>query len=252
MAGDWVKMEKATARKPEILRIACALNIHPDHAFGLCFRFWSWCDDHLTTGNAAGVTETLVDALLDRSGFCAALISVGWLRVREGSLEVPNFDRHLSESAKNRALTAQRVAKHKAKSGNEKVTVEALPEKRREEKSLDPKGSKKPPTPKRSAAEATAEAVNALELPEQLRTPEFQSAWCDFVKHRREIKKPLTPTQAEVAMRKLNGWGLAAAIEALENSVANGWQGIFPPGGKPAQRGFFDGINEFVHGGSNG
>jgi len=112
MAGDWIKVEKNTARKPEVLRIAAALGIHPDEAFGLCFRFWCWCDDHLESANAAGVSNVLVDALVERKGFADALISVGWLRAREGSLEIPNMDRHLSQTAKKRAVTAQRVARH--------------------------------------------------------------------------------------------------------------------------------------------
>lgn len=142
MAGDWIKVEKATARKPEVLRVADALKIHPDHAFGLCFRFWCWCDDQLENGNAVGVTETLVDALVERSGFASALLSVGWLQVRSGSLVIPNFDRHLAESAKTRALTAKRVSKHKTKKSNGDSVTSALPreEKRREE-------DKNPPAP---------------------------------------------------------------------------------------------------------
>lgn len=30
MAGDWIKVEKATARKPEVLRLADLLQVHPD------------------------------------------------------------------------------------------------------------------------------------------------------------------------------------------------------------------------------
>jgi hypothetical protein len=150
MAGDWIKVEKATARKPEVMVIAAQLSIHPDHAFGLCFRFWSWCDDHLIDGNARGVTEALVDALVDRSGFASALLSVGWLQARNGSLAVPNFDRHCSESAKSRALSAQRVAKFKQRKGNAASVTYALPreEKRREEKSnTSASADVIPPTP---------------------------------------------------------------------------------------------------------
>lgn len=136
MAGDWIKIEKATARKPEILALAEILQVHPDHAFGLCVRFWSWCDDHLSSANARSVSKTSLDALLDRSGFADALIKVGWLQVRSGSLEVPNFDRHLSQTAKTRALTAQRVAKHQAKKTNAASVSEALPEKRREDNNI--------------------------------------------------------------------------------------------------------------------
>ena len=73
MAGDWLKMEKATARKPEMLAISDSLGIHPDHAIGLCFRFWSWCDDHLSNSNAKSVTKITLDAIVGRDGFAEAL-----------------------------------------------------------------------------------------------------------------------------------------------------------------------------------
>ncbi len=131
MAGDWIKVEKVTARKPEILRIAAELKIHPDQAFGLCFRFWVWCDDNLEVGNANGVTESMLDALLERDGIATALLNVGWLRVRNGSLEVPNFDRHLSENAKKRGLSQARTAKSRSRNRNAISVTEAL---QREEK----------------------------------------------------------------------------------------------------------------------
>ncbi len=135
MAGDWIKVEKATARKPEVLRIAVALGIHPDQAFGLCIRFWSWCDDQLETGNAPGVTGALLDALLERDGIATALALVGWIKVENGELVIPNYDRHLSENAKKRALTARRAAKRRSRKGNAESVTVALPreEKRREE-----------------------------------------------------------------------------------------------------------------------
>ena len=141
MALDWCKVQKSTPRKPEVLRLASILKITPDHAFGLCFRFWSWCDDQLSDGNARGVTGEMVDSLLSFDGFANSLVEVGWLQVRNGSLEVPNFDRHLSESAKNRAISAERTRKHRDKDvtddpkicNGESVT-KVLPEKRREEK----------------------------------------------------------------------------------------------------------------------
>lgn len=136
MAGDWIKIEKATVRKPEILRIAATLGIHPDHAFGLCFRFWTWCDDQLAEANVSGVSLELVDALVDRSGFAAALVTVGWLQARNGSLVIPNFDRHLSQSAKTRALTARRVSDHGKRKANGANVSLALP---REEKSITTK-----------------------------------------------------------------------------------------------------------------
>ncbi|HEY0983539.1 hypothetical protein [Schlesneria sp.] len=114
MAGDWIKVEKSTARKPEIFGIADALQISLDEAFGLCVRFWFWCDDQMTDGHAPRVTTRLLDDAFGRDGFATALLSVGWLQVRSGSLVIPHFDRHLSESAKTRALSANRKAKSRA------------------------------------------------------------------------------------------------------------------------------------------
>lgn len=140
MAGDWIKIEKVTIRKPEILRLGEILGITPEQAFGLCFHFWAWCDDHLTDGNARSVTEVTLDTLVNRSGFSKALLDVGWLKARNGSLVVPNFDRHLSQTAKNRSLTSQRVANHKKRKGNAPIVSDALPreEKRREEINTHP------------------------------------------------------------------------------------------------------------------
>lgn len=136
MAGDWIKVEKSTARKPEILRLSAILNIHPDHAFGLCIRFWAWCDDNLSNSNATGVTEPLLDALLGHNGIASALIQVGWLQARQGSLVIPNFDRHLSQSAKSRVLAARRQEKYRSRNSNDSSVTKTSPEKRREEVSI--------------------------------------------------------------------------------------------------------------------
>ncbi len=82
MAGDWIKVEKATARKPEVLALASILQIHPDHAFGLCVRFWFWCDDNLKTGHAQRVTTVTLDYVVGHTGFADALVQVGWLSIQ--------------------------------------------------------------------------------------------------------------------------------------------------------------------------
>jgi len=135
MAGDWIKIEKSTARKPEVLAISSALGIHPDHAFGLCVRFWSWCDDQLENGHADSVTNVTLDFVIGHSGFAQQLIRVGWLAETESGIDIPNFDYHLSESAKTRAQAAKRKSKSRAERDkcHGKVVTKTRPEKRREE-----------------------------------------------------------------------------------------------------------------------
>lgn len=138
MAGDWIKFEKSTLMKPEVLRVASILNIHRYQAVGACLAFWSWCDDQLRECHARSVTEKMIDDVVGVTGFAAALLETGWLLSRNGSIEVPNFDRHLSDSAKNRSLSSNRqrrrrnddVAKLSRSERDKSVTRE---EKRREE-----------------------------------------------------------------------------------------------------------------------
>lgn len=210
-----MKIEKVTPGKPEVLQVSVILGIHPTHAFGLCVKFWIWCDDQLHDGNARGVTGVTLDYIIGHIGFTNALVKVGWLRDRSGSLEVPHFDRHLSDSAKNRALTKERVKLSRDKSNENivtNVTQKALPEKRREEKStLVDKSTKETPTP----------------LP--FENPDFLLFWGNWEKHRKEKKQTLTPTARKQQLEKLKTMGETRAIAALKHSLANGWTGVHEP-----------------------
>ena len=55
-------------------------------------------------------------------------------------------------------------------------------------------------------------------------------ALLDFITMRKEIKKPLSPKGYELLINKLNKLSPdeCGRIEILENSIMNGWQGIFP------------------------
>jgi hypothetical protein len=141
MAGDWMKIELELPDKPEVHAIAGTLNIDPDAVVGKLLRVWQWFDKHTTDGNAFGVTYSLADRISGVVGFGEAMAFVGWLEQQDKFLVMPKFDRHTSASAKQRALTAKRVANHKAKTnadGNDgsvsDVTETALP---REEKRRD-------------------------------------------------------------------------------------------------------------------
>lgn len=138
MAGDWIKIENTTPDKPEVFAIAEYLNIHPEHAFGCLCVLWIWADQQTIDGNAANVTKTLVDRKTGVPNFAEAMISVGWLLMTDTGLQFVNFDRHNGETAKQRALTAKRVAKYRVKSNAESngaVVTRPLAreEKRREE-----------------------------------------------------------------------------------------------------------------------
>lgn len=67
------------------------------------------------------------------------------------------------------------------------------------------------------------------EIPEALDTPAFRSAWTDFIEHRKSIRKPMSPKAASLNLDTCLRIGRDNAIRAIEQSIANGWTGIFEP-----------------------
>lgn len=65
-----------------------------------------------------------------------------------------------------------------------------------------------------------------------LRTAAFQAAWLEWVEYRHEQRKKLTPRTIHLQIRKLEGFGLDGAIASLEQSMTNGWTGLFEPRGE--------------------
>ena len=63
-----------------------------------------------------------------------------------------------------------------------------------------------------------------------LDTPEFRKAWADWNTYRREAKKKLTNSTAKVQLKNLAAVGSVSAIQAIENSIGHGWQGLVPKG----------------------
>lgn len=129
MAGDWLKMRHDLADDPAVIRLAAACALDEDAVVGKLHRLWSWADRHTTDGHAEGVGLAWVDRMARHQGFAAEMVRVGWLEETGQGLAFPRFDRHCSDSAKARALTKNRVKKHR----NAASVTDSLPEKRREE-----------------------------------------------------------------------------------------------------------------------
>ncbi len=138
MAGDWIKMRTNLDTNPHVLALSLALGLPEIHIVGALWKVWSWADCHSLDGNALGVTEVTLDRFTSVPGFAVALRKVGWLEGRDGALTFPRFAEHNGQTAKTRAETAQRVAKHRNARSVIEVTEKPLPEKRREEKSNTP------------------------------------------------------------------------------------------------------------------
>lgn len=79
-------------------------------------------------------------------------------------------------------------------------------------------------------------AINFEKLPGTLKTDAFQDAWERFVAYRQERKKPIYQSSMEAKWLQMESWGSDMAVQSIENTIANGWQGIFPPQGEKAKK----------------
>lgn len=142
MAGEWIKIEAATADKPEVLRMARILKIDRDAVFGKLTRLWAWFDSNSVDGVVDGVVDADIDRLCHCDGFAAACSMVSWLVIDADAerMTIPNFDRHNGETAKQRAMKSRRQAKWRAGVDapvdvDASTTASTREEKRREDKS---------------------------------------------------------------------------------------------------------------------
>lgn len=228
---SWLKMEACTPEKAEVLAITARMGWDDaDLTVGKLFRMWRWFDQQTTNGNAAGVTTALLDRIVGVSGFCEAMQSVGWLEITESGVSLPNFERHNGSTAKGRALTAKRVANHKANagtndSGNAESVSGALPreEKRREEKKSSSLRSEESAPAKRERVSVIV--AETLPLPTTL----DRETWRDWVSYRSSIRKPLKVETAEKQIQFLCE-SIASGhdpVAIINDSIRNGWTGLF-------------------------
>ncbi|HSH50402.1 MAG TPA: hypothetical protein VK982_01625, partial [Bacteroidales bacterium] len=63
---------------------------------------------------------------------------------------------------------------------------------------------------------------------EWIESKSFQSILKDYFYHRKEIGKTITQRSAQRLANKLSKYKQRVAAEAVERSIENGWQGVFP------------------------
>ncbi len=144
MAGEWIKMRIDLMEDPAVMQMAEAMGVREEAVVGYCHALWSWVSRQCHTESVTGVTLESLGRRIALPGFPELMCDVGWLEYDDAGelpvIRIPNWDRHLSQSAKKRANDATRQAKRR-----KSVTKMSQPkrdasvtreEKRREEKNI--------------------------------------------------------------------------------------------------------------------
>jgi len=75
-----------------------------------------------------------------------------------------------------------------------------------------------------SSSSSSSNKEESLALP--FGSAEFTKAWERWIKYRKEIRRPITPTMAESQLKNLASMGEKRAIAMIENTIVKGWQGL--------------------------
>lgn len=68
-----------------------------------------------------------------------------------------------------------------------------------------------------------------MEIPAPLDTPAFRKAWAEWKANRSANRvKPYKPRGEQTQLNHLATFGPSVAIAAIEQSIRQGWQGLFP------------------------
>lgn len=206
MAGDWIKMTVGLGDCPEVIALADAFDMPTDQVVGVMFRFWSWADSHLEDGHARGVTPKWLDDFIRVPKFTENLAKVGWIHVGKRGLSIPSFDKHMSQSAKSRALATRRKQSQRSQKRHARGGTETRPEKRREESITNT-----PPAPSAPPARAR-EGSPAM------------GVIFEWEKHR---GRPLSHMEAEQVQQSCEQFGAVRVREAVDAAVkaaAKSWK----------------------------
>jgi len=225
MAGDWIKIEHSLPGKPEVMELARLMNVDEMAVVGHLVCFWSWVDQNLSPEcPAANGTKRGLDRVAGKDGFVDAMISVGWLTFDGQSVEIPNYEHHLSESAKKRAVESRKKQRQRKVSrkcpdtngttnGTTKGQKAGL-EKRREEKSID----------------IYPETPTDVVIPEKMRTAkvqEYYQMWVAYLalEHPHKVLPPNSP-QLQLFWLDAARMGPERFCDAVQYTAKNNWENL--------------------------
>jgi hypothetical protein len=86
-----------------------------------------------------------------------------------------------------------------------------------------------PPNMANAKTTAARKKSPPTNIPTELDTPEFNTAWNEFLQHRKEKRAPMTPTAQKNMFGKFTTWGVESAVAAIDTAISNGWTGVFEP-----------------------
>lgn len=114
MALDWIPIRCTLFSDPRVIRISVETALPIDSVVGKLVRIWSYANLHSEDGLLRAFNVESFDVMLEKTGFAHAMSVVGWVEIKPDGIQVSQFDKYNSVSAKRRAKEALRQHKRRA------------------------------------------------------------------------------------------------------------------------------------------
>ena len=193
-----------------------------------------------TVSLTAKVVYGVVDALDNEDGCFASNaylsrhlgLSVRQLQAILADLEGANLVTRVEEGGRRVIRTVEKVALQRALADGQKTRSEGDAENRMGGvKKTARGGCGKPHTYSKEENKGDKDTVQQqiwiTRLP--FGSEAFLTAWKSWVVYRKQLKKSLTDSSVQAQCKEFVLWGEQKSIQSIEQSIKQGWQGLFEP-----------------------
>jgi hypothetical protein len=112
--SEWIKVEHHLHEKVEVAGIAELTGLDADTVVGKLIKVWSWASRNCHGDGVTGIASLrIIREITHCETFDEAMAICGWITIKGDKVSFSNFDRHNSQTAKERALATQRKWKQR-------------------------------------------------------------------------------------------------------------------------------------------
>lgn len=225
----------------ELLRYEALLGV----TLACVLRVWCNANEHTDGGFYPQLVIANLDDIAGVPSIGLAMESVGWAQEQDDpcGVTLPDFGDYNSTKRERRAMTGAERARRFRERRRETPTQNPRNE---VTKNVTPNVTDGNDSKSKSKSKSSG---SAKALPQATTTtvvlpfvePDFVTVWGEWVAYRKEKRQSLTSLTIKRQLKKLGEFGHDAAIESIEQSIRNGWVGLFdsrgpkPRSGGPGQ-----------------
>lgn len=245
----WIESHQNLERHPKTIFLSVRMGWGIEETIGRLHKFWWWVLDFAPTGDLSKYGPGIIASAFGvpmsadmSSQFVSSLAEVGWLDRGSGVLRVHDWPRYAGRYLRDTKFKRSPkeweavVALYEIPCDPAGYNLSADMSEEIEPMSAVPNQPTNQPNQPPAEDKSAAPPVDIFDgMPSILETEAFKSAWLDYVAYRITAKlKPLKPLSVKAQWQEFTQWGEERAIQAIRDTIRQGWQGIFEPksGGK--------------------